>query len=569
MNVRKFIVFSKVAAIMLATFLSVSAQESRPDFNRPRSYDVRHYIIRVKFDRAKKMVFGDTTVQLSPLKKGMSLLELDAAGLAFSSVLNETSGKRLKFKTKGEKVFVTLDRAATPEEVISLRFKYSATPKKGVYFVNELKENGRVINAAQIWTQGEPDEAHHWFPSFDFPSDKATSEEIITVEKGETVIGNGELVQRTDGPGATQTFHFKMPVPHSTYLTSFVVGKYSRVAGNYKDIELGYYVYPGTQSIVKPAYGKTADILRTFEELTGVAYPFNKYDQTVVSGFTFGGMENITATTMADTEIFAATSDLSKAGVEDLVSHEAAHSWFGNLVTCRNWAELWLNEGFATFMEAAFREKTYGRDSYIRKIRSDAAIFLADDVVNKDRNGLFNRNAADVNRLFDRPATTYNKGGVVLHMLREEIGDAAFWKGVNIYLNRHKFDSVESGDLRKAMEESSGTNLKWFFEQWVYGIGSPKISITQSFNAATKILTLSIEQTQNMDKLTPAAFTLPMDVEITTDAGIEIEKLKIGKRKESFPIKLDGTPSEIMLDRMEKIPLKTVKILPLRSEDQQ
>ena len=553
------------AAILFAAFFCVSAQLVRPNFNRLQTYDVQHYILRVNFDRANKKVFGETTVRLKPLKKGMSTVELDAAGLTFESITDEDGGKILKYKTKGEKVSIMLNKTYSPADVISLRFKYSATPKKGVYFVDERKENGRVINAAQIWTQGEPDEAHHWFPSFDFPSDKATSEEIITVQKGETVIGNGELIEQKDNPDGTATFHFKMPVPHSTYLTSFVVGKYSRVAGSYKDIELGYYVYPGTQSIVKPAYGKTGDILRVFEELTGVDYPFNKYEQTVVSGFTFGGMENITATTMADTEIYSADNDLSKAGVEDLVSHEAAHSWFGNLVTCKNWAELWLNEGFATFMEASFREKMYGRDSYIRKIRYDADTFLADDAVNKERNGLFNLNAGDVNKLFDRPATTYNKGGVVLHMLREEIGNAAFWKGVNIYLNRHKFANVESGDLRKSMEEASGKELRWFFDQWVYGIGSPKLTVKQVYNAKSKILTLSIEQTQKTDKLTPQAFSIPLNVEVTTEAGGKTEKLNITKRRQSFSIKLDSAPTGIKFDRLEKIPLKTVKILPLET----
>lgn len=549
---------------MLVTMVPILAQSSLPDFNRPQAYDVQHYILRISFDRANKKVFGDTTVQLKPLKKRTSVVELDAAGLAFESVTNDNGGKILKYKTKGEKVLVTLDKAYSPEDLISLRFKYSAMPKKGVYFVDELKEKERVINAAQIWTQGEPDEAHHWFPSFDFPSDKATSEQIITVQKGETVIGNGEMIEKRDNADNTATFHFKMPVPHSTYLTSFVIGKYSRVGGNYKDIELGYYVYPGTQSIVKPAYGKTGDMLRVFEELTGVDYPFNKYDQTVVSGFTFGGMENITATTMADTEIYSANNDLSKAGVEDLVSHEAAHSWFGNLVTCKNWAELWLNEGFATFMEAAFREKMYGRESYMRKIKYDADIFLADDTVNKERNGLFNRNAGDINKLFDRPATTYNKGGVVLHMLREEIGNGAFWKGVNIYLNRHKFANVETGDLRKAMEDSSGKDLSWFFDQWVYGLGNPKLAVEQFYNSRTKILTLTIQQTQKIDKLTPKSFIIPMEVEISTGAGSTKEKLRISKRRESFSIRTESPPTEIKFDRLEKIPLKTLKLLPMK-----
>ena len=524
---------------------------------------MQHYILRVSFDPAKKKVFGDTTVQLKPVTAGFSEVELDAAGLAFEKVTLESTNTALKYKTSGEKIVVALDRAYTPQDLISIRFKYSATPKKGIYFIDEEIKDGQQVRSAQIWTQGEPDEAHHWFPSFDFPSDKATTEEIITVNKGETVIGNGELLSQEENADGTATFHYKMPVPHSTYLVSFVVGNYSKVGEKYKEIPLGFYVYPGGEAIVPKAFGRTKDILRVFEDLTRVNYPYNKYDQTIVSGFSFGGMENITATTMADTEIFLANYDFAKSTVEDLVSHETAHSWFGNLVTCENWAELWLNEGFATFMEAAFREKIYGRDSYDRKIAADAEIFLADDAVNPKRNGLFNRNASDVNALFDRPATTYNKGGAVIHTLRETIGDKAFWNGVELYLNRHKFSNVESSDLQKAMEETSGTKLDWFFNQWVYGIGSPKLDVKQSYDRKSKTLKLTIAQTQKIEKFTPAAYRLPMDIEIKTARGLKIEKLEITKRLETFSFKLDGKPTGLKFDRLQKIPVKTVKIGPV------
>jgi len=553
----------KILALAVLAFSSASAQNERPDFNRAQTFDVQHYILRVSFDRTKKKVFGDTTVVLKPLKAGFSEMELDAAGLAFTSVKLEPGETNLKYRVANEKVFVTLGRSYSPDQTISVRFKYSAVPKKGIYFIDKESENGSDLHSAQIWTQGEPDEAHHWFPSFDFPSDKATTEEFINVRKGETVVGNGELIGQNENPDGTVTFHYKMPVPHSTYLVSFVVGNYVKVSEKYKDIPLGFYVYPGRQSIVPKAYGKTKQILRVFEELTKIGYPFNKYDQTIVSNFTFGGMENITATTMADTEIFLADIEFGKSAVENLVSHEAAHSWFGNLVTCKNWAELWLNEGFATFMEAAFQEKIYGRDAYIRKIKADAEIFLIDDAVNPKRIGLFNRNAGNVNTLFDRPATTYNKGGAVIHTLRETIGDEAFWKGVNLYLNRHKEANVESTDLKKAMEESSGIKLDWFFEQWVYGVGSPKLNITQDYDQKTGILKLTITQTQKAEKFSPAVYRLPMDVEIATAAGPKIEKLEISKQTETFSFKTEGRPTGLKLDKAEKIPIKTIKISPL------
>jgi aminopeptidase N len=199
-------------------------------------------------------------------------------------------------------------------------------------------------------------------------------------------------------------------------------------------------------------------------------------------------MENITATTMADSEILMVEFGFAGNIVEDLVSHELAHSWFGNLVTCKNWAELWLNEGFATYMEAAYREEMYGRAAYLRKIGSDAEQFIINDAVNKNHFGLFNQTAGNVGALFDNPAITYNKGGAVIHTLRETVGTENFWKAINIYLNRHKFGSVESTDLRKAMEEVSGMNLDWFFAQWIYGGRYPKLNVKQVYNPKTKVL---------------------------------------------------------------------------------
>nr|MDQ3373438.1 M1 family metallopeptidase [Acidobacteriota bacterium] len=421
------------------------------------------------------------------------------------------------------------------------------------------RENGSILRASQIWTQGEPEESRHWFPSYDFPDDKATSEQFITVEKDETAIANGELLETIENTNQTKTFHYRMSAPHSTYLTSFVVGTYTKISDSYKNIPLGYFVYTDRTAIVPKAYGRTKDMMRVFEELTKVNFPFNKYDQTIVANFTFGGMENITATTMADTEIFLADFEFGKSAVEDLVSHELAHSWFGNLLTCKNWAELWLNEGFATYMEAAYREKTYGRNSYLSKIRSNAEQFMIDDLINKKKHGLFNTSAGNVEGLFDNPTTTYQKGGAVIHTLRETVGTENFWKAINIYLTRHKFQNVETGDLKKALEEVSGMNLDWFFLQWVYGTGHPKINVKQFYNPQTKVLDLTVSQVQSSGNLTPAAFTLPMDLEITTAKGAKTEKVEIKKRIERVSIKLDGKPSKIIFDKDEKIPLKRVK----------
>ena len=558
MKIARYISFT--AAILFVAAFSSFAQVTRPDFNRPQTFDAQHYIIRANFDRVNKKVFGDTTVSLKPLKADFRVVELDAVDLAFESVKLEPSGVDLQYKTPAGKIVITLDKAYGPGDLISIRLKYTAAPKKGVYFVAASTGGRGAMHSAQVWSQGEADENRHWFPSFDFPSDKATTEEYLTAEKDETVVGNGEFLGKSENADGTVTWHYKMQVPHSTYLVSFAIGKYVKVEDQYKDIPLGFYVYPGKEKTAEKAFGDTKNMIRVYEELTGVAFPYNKYDQTVVASFQFGGMENITATTMADTEIFFADFDFGKTIVTDLVSHELAHSWFGDLVTCRNWAELWLNEGFATYMEAAYREKAFGRDDYMRKVRSDAGEFLVDDAINKKRHGLFNRRAADVAALFDNSAITYHKGGAVLHILREQVGTEAFWKALNIYLNRHKFGNVESTDLRRAMEETSGQNLGWFFEQWVYGVGAPKLTVSQIYSARAKTLRLTITQTQKPDERVPAAFRLPMDVAIN---GGQSKPITITKRMETFTIHVAARPTSLSLDPDDKIILKTVKVLPL------
>lgn len=548
-------IFVSVFLLTLFSFAPIYAQpKNLPNFNRVRTYDVQHYIIRVKFDRRAKQVFGDTTVQLKPLAAGFRQVELDSEDMIYESVKLEPDEKNLTFRQAGKKILITLDREYSPNELISIRFKYTSKPRKGIYFVPEERTRNEVTRAAQIWTQGEPEYAHHWFPSYDFPDDKATTEQFLTVEKDETAIGNGELIEIIENADGTKTFHYKMPVRHSVYLVSFVIGKHVKISDRYKNIPLGIYLYPGKEHLAEIAFGKTKDMMRIFEDLTQIDYPFNKYDQTIVANYDeFAAMENITATTLADREVFFAETDFGRPLVEDIVSHELAHSWFGNLVTCRNWAELWLNEGFATFMEAAYREKMYGREQYIAKIRNDADSYFAENKPKRLRHGLFNKLARPDDSIFD--TTTYQKGGAVIHTLREQIGDKAFWKGVNIYLNRHKFENVETSDLLKAMEEAAGQKLDWFFNQWVYGGGHPQLEATQSYNAAKKTLTLNFRQTQIADELVPSVFILPLEIEIKTASKTYSEKIKMDKREQVFTFKVNSKPQTINIDKNMKIPL--------------
>jgi aminopeptidase N len=347
-----------------------------------------------------------------------------------------------------------------------------------------------------------------------------------------------------------------MPLPHSVYLTSFVIGKYVKFTDSYKNVPLAVYLYPGREYLYERVFANTKDIMRAFEELTGIGFPFNKYDQTIVAHFNLGGMENITATTLSDRDIFF--SDKNKFVVEDIVSHELAHSWFGNLVTSRNWAELWLNEGFATFMESAWHEKMYGRGDYLRKIAEDRDIYFAEESRMGRKHGLFNQLARPDNSIFDSVA--YQKGGAVVHTLRETVGDKVFWKAINIYLNKNKLENVETSDLQKVFEDVSKKDLDWFFKQWVYATGYPRLEIKYQYNAETRRLNLSVNQTQKTEDLTPAVFILPLEIEITTLSGASVEKITITRREETFSLKLNEAPTNIVFDKDLKIPLMSVKV---------
>lgn len=554
----------RISRFLLATFISipilsathgVSAQSGPSGFDRSRTYDVKHYRIELKVTPGRRSVEAVTTVTLAPLNDGLAAVVLDSVRLNFSSV-TDSDGRQLRYSVAGGRVSVKPAKPLNKGVDTNLVFRYSATPSKGIYFVPAREING-VKRGPQVWTQGEPEEARHWFPSYDFPDDKATSEQILTVPGGHNVIANGKLVSLTDNGDGTETHHFKMDVPHSTYLVSFVIGRYFRWERRLRDIALGFNVYPDRPEMGRVVFERTGDMISVFEDLTKIPYPYNKYDQTVVADFTFGGMENITATTLSDRDVAMGDTPLGRPLVEDLVAHEIAHSWFGNLVTCKNWAELWLNEGFATFMEAAFRERVYGREAYLDKIRQDAAEYFFDDARRPQRHGLYNRLAKGDDSIFN--PIVYKKGGAVIHTLRMTVGEEAFWKSVRLYLNRHRFGNATSDDLRRAFEEGSGKDLGWFFKQWVYGIGHPEMTIAASYARSAKALRITVSQTHRAGGRTPATFQMPLEIVVKTAGGSRRLILELTNPLATFTFPETELPTELVVDPDLKIPIKVVK----------
>jgi aminopeptidase N len=515
---------------------------------RVRTYDVLHYSIRTRFDVSARAVIGDVTVTLKPLSAAFSSFALDASDMLVESVVLLPAQTELKWTLPPDKLLINLDRAYAPKDSLSVRIRYRATPRGGLFFV-PARAGATLSKPAQIWTQGQPEYNHHWFPCYDYPDDKATTEQYITTGASEIAISNGVLAETTNNPDGTRTFHWVMNQPHSTYLTSLVVGDYVKLTDAYSRVPLEYYTYRGTETTALRAFSETPEMMRLFAGLLNYDYPYQKYAQTVVTAYFLGGMENITATTHSDSEILVADNE-GPGSTQELISHELSHSWFGDLVTCKSWKELWLNEGFATFMEAVFKEHKEGRDAYLVQMRKNARLYLLEDLLRYRRPIVFDRYRNPL-ELFD--ATLYQKGGFILHMLREVVGDEVFWKSLHKYLDEHKYGSVETADLQRVFERASGKRLDWFFDQWVYKAGYPELRVGYSYKEASRELTLTVEQTQTPDALTPAVFRLPVEIELATAAGQRTEHIEITRRTETFNFKLDGKPLMIRFDKGARI----------------
>ncbi|HEY6189744.1 MAG TPA: DUF3458 domain-containing protein [Pyrinomonadaceae bacterium] len=509
-----------------------------------RTYDVLHYLIRTRFDVPKKQVIGDETITLKPLAVGFSSFALDAADMSIESVTLSPSETPLQWSQPPDKLLIRVGRSIGPSDSLSVRIHYVATPRRGLFFV-PARETTTLSKPAQIWTQGEPEDNHRWFPCYDYPDDKATTEQYITTGPTEIAISNGALAETTNNPDGTRTFHWVMNQPHSTYLTSLVVGDYVKLTDAYKNIPLEYYTYHGTEKTAQRAFSETPEMMSLFTQLLKYDYPYQRYAQTIVNAYFFGGMENITATTHGDAEILSAEDNLPKA-TQELISHELSHSWFGDLVTCKGWKDLWLNEGFATFMEAVFKEHKEGRDAYLLQMRVNARLYQLEDEARYRRPIVFDR-YPNPTYLFD--ATLYQKGGFILHMLRETVGDEIFWKAVNKYLEEYKYGNVETADLQRVFEQTSGKRLDWFFDQWVYKAGYPELRVGYSYQPASRQLTLTVEQTQTPDATTPAVFRLPVEIELATATAKRTERIEIDRRMQAFKFKLDSKPLMIRFDK--------------------
>jgi aminopeptidase N len=504
---------------------------------RERSYDAIHYLIRIRLDLDARAFDASTTVTLASLREGLASCALDAEEFTVTSVRGE-DGTPLGFDQTDRSLEVRLPRPLQFGEETSFTCAYHGlAPKKGLKFVAATEDNPRLV-----FSDSWPDNVHHWFPCYDYPNDKATSEIVATVERGLKVAANGRLVSTIEDPASgTVTYHWSQDLPHSTYLVFLAAAPYVVVRDAYKTLPVNYWVYPSDEAKAKPTYGKTPKMIEFFNRIFGLDYPWRKYDQvSVPSG---GGAESTSATAMTHA-IMVGEKDAADFPAIGIVSHELAHQWWGDLVTLRSWAHTWINESFGTYADYLYHRFEKGDDEGAIDLQGKLDAYLREARTRYVRPIVTDRYDAPED-MFD--AHTYPKGARVLHMLRSLIGDEPFFATLRHFLRRYAFDAADTADFIRSVKTVTGRNLDWFFDQWLYKPGHPVFEVRSEWDAAAKAVRLEVAQVQDLSRGVPV-FRVPVSIKLVTPRRTDVRRIWVEKPKETFELPLGEKPLLVRFD---------------------
>ncbi len=510
-------------------------------FERDRPFAIDHLALDVTLDVAAHAIRASAALDVRRIDPVAGHLVLDAVGFEIESVTLDA--RPATFEYDGRSLRVPIDAASESARVV---VAYRATPRRGLYFLEP--DEHYPERPRQVWSQCQEEDARHWIPCHDSPHAKMTTEIVARVPTGWHALSNGALVEHHPGrDGQLDVFHYKMTEPHSSYLVTLVAGEFARMTDSARvdsrDVPLAYLVPKGREEDGRRAFAQTPRMIEHFSAITGVPYPWSSYAQVVVADFIFGGMENTTATTMYEHILLDERAALDVSS-DDLVAHELAHQWFGDFVTCRAWYEGWLNEGFATFFEHVWRETSLGRDEYDFGLKVDLDAYMT-EAHGRYRRPIVCQDYDAPLDLFDRHL--YEKGGLVLHALRKELGDTLFWRGVGAYLSRHARGVVETRDLQRALEDVSGRSLGRVFEQWVYKPGHPEIEIEIAWDRG--VATVAARQVQPSTDGVPASFDVSLDLDVADGAGGVVRRhLHLTERQQSFALPAATRPAFVVVD---------------------
>ena len=514
--------------------------------------DLIHTKIDVHFDYTNSQLMGKVWLTLKPHFYATDSLWLDAKGMDIHKVEMVNNGKNIPLKydydsirlkihldklyNNNETYIVYVDYTAKPEET-NFQGSRAITDAKGLYFINPKGED--KDKPTQIWTQGETESNSVWVPIIDKPDQKTTDEIYMTVPDKYVTLSNGKLMSQVKNSDGTRTDYWKMELPHAPYLMFMGVGEYAVVKDSYKGKEVSYYVEKEYKDVARKIFGLTPEMIGFYSKILGVEYPWNKYSQIVGRDYVSGAMENTTATLHMERAQQTARDLVDGNSWESTIAHELFHQWFGDLVTCESWSNLTVNESFANYSETLWDEYKHGKDAGDAQNFADMQGYLMSNSFNKV---LVRHYYADKEDMFD--GVSYNKGGRILHMLRNYVGDSAFFKSLNLYLTTNKFGNGNAHKLRLAFETVTGKDLNWYFNQWYFSYGHPKLDIKYDYNDSSKKAFVYVAQTQNDEKV----FKLPVAIDVYKDKDKKRYNVWVENKTDTFSFDVTAKPDLINFD---------------------
>ncbi len=520
---------------------SFHGAEAGPQYARERTFRELHVRLVLSIDLDARTVSGTATHRLAAINDGRREVVLDQQGLHIRGVRDE-AGRTLEWETHGDTLAVHLPRPRKAGEAFELRIRYSATPRKGLYFT--APDDAYPKKPRTVWTQGEELDNRSWFPSYDYPNQTFTSEVVVTVDERYQAISNGRLVsEKHDAKRGTRTFHWLQDKPHPNYLIALVVGEWDRKGWDADGIPVQAYVPKGRGKEIDPCFSRVPDMVRFYGRVTGLRFPWDKYAQVCVPEFIFGAMENTTITILRDDDLADERAHPDYDADSDL-SHELVHHWFGDWIAIKSFAHTWLKEGFANYFECLWQEERFGQDDflvYLEDLRQRYFQEAEHDYLRPIVTDAF----ADPKEMFD--AHTYDKGAAVLHMLRSLLGDQLWWKGIRAYVAAHGNAAVETDEFRISMEQATGKSLAGFFDQWLFRPGHPKFEVSWSWEAATREAVIRVRQMQAATEGVPV-FAVPVIFEFASDRRTWRETVQVEKGDHTFRFSCRERPRAVLFD---------------------
>ncbi len=517
--------------------LAIDAPPGSPQYSPSREVDILHLALDITPDFPRRTIAGIATLRFKPIARALPQLSLDAEEMAIDAV--SATEPIQAWHYDDHRLVITFANPVLADRDVTVSIHYRTEPRLGLYF--RTPEMGYRPEDTHLWTQGEPTESRHWFPCFDAPNEKFTSEITCRVPEGMVVRSNGRLMSsNTDPKTGLVAVRWLQDKPHVTYLLCLVAGHFKGIEDQHRDIPLGFWTPVSQAAWARNSFRDTRSMMEFFERELGVPFPWAKYDQVVVDDYTWGGMENTSITILTDGTLFPDGHEPVRSS-RGLVAHELAHQWFGDLVTCRDWSHLWLNEGFATYYDALQAREQLGRDEFLGLMFANAQSILS----TTDATPIVWRKYSNPVEQFGYRA--YPKGAWVLHMLRSQLGEDLFRRCITTYLQRHAYGVVETSDLQKVIEEISGLSFDRFFDQWLHHGHHPELDIQYSWDATTRLARISVAQKQ---KLGPQVmlFDLPLPIRFITPAGVVDRTLRIHEQSADFQIPLPEAPDLVRID---------------------